>query len=1385
MPQLPHLPRLPGMPHLPHLPPLPPPAALARMLVRRERRRWRGDGRVHLELRTGDGGEAERLAKELVGALDEIEGVAWWELHVPTRRLVVALDAPTAGDGATLAAIEAALAHAEDAIGVRHRRFGDEPAHPADPEPVVVDLVGIVADLAGSVIGVAGQALRLRPPGAEVVVAAAVAVTEGQSPLRRLVDDRIGKPLADLTLGFANAVLAGLTQGPVAPVVDLARRVVVFGELTARLGVWEQREPHLFAEPAGPVVGTTPEPRPAPLPDGPIERYANLAFLSSAVGAGAALALSRRIERAAGVLQAGLPKAARLGREGFAAQLSRHLAGLGILVRDPAALRCLDRIDTLVLHRSLFDDPTARAGIDGLIDAAGHQGLATIAGPGAPADLPAEVERTERGDTVEAVRDLQVAGRVVMLVTAAPTAAAAAADLSVGLCRPQSPVPWDAHLLAGDDPAHAFVLVVALGEARAVSRESAELAVFGAAASLLLNLGAGSGRGVARAPNAVSVAAALALANGVRRAVDVARHPLPVRTDRTPWHALPVAEVLDRLGTSPHGLPPARAAERYTPPAPAPALPVTFLRAVGAEMVNPLTPILAGGAALSAAVGSFADALLVSGVVLFDAVVGGLQQVRAERATQALFHRRPSELQVWRDGVPQVLTTDRLVPGDVVSLGAGQAVPADCRIIEAADLEVDEAALTGESLPVGKHPEPVLVEVALPHRSSMLYQGSWVVAGAARAVVVATGADTEAGRALLYAARRPSGGVEARLRSLPLRVIPAALGSGAALVAVGLARGVPLRRTVGAGVSLAVAAVPEGLPLLSTVAQLGAARRLATRQVLVRNARAIEALGRVDVVCADKTGTLTVGRLGLRVVADARRTVEVGDPDPLVRRLVTAARRAGPPTPDPGSLAHPTDRAVAEAAAELGGADGAWAPSDELPFEPNRGYHAVVGRTEGRWLLVVKGAPEVVLERCRDEQDGEQRVPLTPARRAERARQVEGLARRGLRVLAVAETRLEPDDPRRAPGRSLTDGDVADLTLLGFLGLADAARRTAADVVATLRRGGVQVRMVTGDHPSTATAIAAELGLLDGGEVVSGEELDRMGDRDLASRIEELAVFARVTPAHKVRIVRALQARGHTVAMTGDGANDAPAIHLADVGIALGRRSTDAAQHAADLVLLDDRLEVIADALVEGRGLWAAVRDAVSVLVGGNIGEIGFTVLGALVDGTSPLGARQLLLVNLLTDAAPAMAIAVRGPRGDAERLLREGPDTSLGAALNRTIAWRAVVTGTTAGVAWAGARLLGARPARAGTVALVSLVGVQLGQTLAAGGRDPLVVITGLGSAVLLGVLVGTPGVSRLFGCRPLGPLGWGLGIGTAAAGTAVGALAPALFPALRPTEG
>ena len=330
---------------------------------------------------------------------------------------------------------------------------------------------------------------------------------------------------------------------------------------------------------------------------------------------------------------------------------------------------------------------------------------------------------------------------------------------------------------------------------------------------------------------------------------------------------------------------------------------------------------------------------------------------------------------------------------------------------------------------------------------------------------------------------------------------------------------------------------------------------------------------------------------------------------------------------------------------------------------------------------------------------------------------------------------------------------MPELVLVGFVGLADTVRPSAAAAVDTLRCAGIKVGMITGDHPSTAEAIAVELGILNGGQVLTGVELDELTDDELDRVVGDVTVFARVTPLQKVRIVASCQRLGRSVAMTGDGANDAAAIRLADAGIALGGRGTDAARANADVIVTDDQIETIVHAVIEGRAMWESVRAAVAILVGGNLGEIGFTLAGSALGGVAPLNARQLLLVNLLTDMAPALAIALREPPGQSnESLLRAGPDASLGTALTRDIVIRAGATASGATTAWGVARLTGT-PTRARTVGLVALVGTQLAQTVVAGGTSPIVLGAAAVSVGALVLAVQTPGVSNFFGCRPLGP--------------------------------
>jgi cation-transporting ATPase I len=965
-----------------------------------------------------------------------------------------------------------------------------------------------------------------------------------------------------------------------------------------------------------------------------------------------------------------------------------------------------------------------------------------------------------------AVRALQAGHRGVLVVSGRGRAALAAADCGIGVLADGRPVPWGAHLLAGPGLAEVLLLLQAAAEARTVSRRGASLCAGGSVLGALLALAGPPAGARDRAMAGVHGAALAGMAAGAWAAREVARRPVPRPAPTVPWHLRTAEATMHDLGTSPDGLGEQEAAERRVAvPPDEQDRPPTVVGATAAELANPLSPALAAGAGIAAVAGSVLDAALITSVMALNAVIGGVQTVGADRAVRRLSASTAVRVRLRRDGREITAEARDLVPGDVVVLHAGDAVPADCRIIETGGMELDEAALTGESQLVIKSAEPTGA-ASVADRRSMVYAGTAVAAGSGLGVVVATGAATESGRSAAGGAGPPPPrGVQARLHRLTRRTVPVSVLAGAALLGAGALRGRPLRATIGEGVGLAVAAVPEGLPIVATVAQLGAARRLSRRGALVRNTATVEALGRVDVLCFDKTGTLTEGRLAVERVVAGHGPEPVDALSHEGRAVLAAGLRASPLPRGDQLLPHPTDQAVvaaaARAAVDTGTGEGGWELVADVPFEPARGYHAALGRTADGLRVVVKGAPEVVLPRCAAWRDDGGTRPLDDTTRRGLAVAVERYGRSGHRVLAVAERVASGTGP-------LTDERVAGLTFRGLLAMADPVRPTAAAAVAAVRRAGVDVVMVTGDHPSTSEAIAAELGVLDARRVVTGPELDGLGDAELAVLLPEVSVFARVTPEHKARIVAALQGSGHVVAVTGDGANDAPAIRRADVGVALGVRATSAAREAADVVVADDRIETIIDAIIEGRALWASVRDAVAMLLGGNLGEIAFTLgAGVFSRSGSPLNARQLLLVNLLTDILPAMALALRRPpHATPERLLREGPDASLGSALYRDVAIRAAATALSATGGLAFGRVTGTRR-HASTVALVALVGSQLGQTAVAGWRSPLVVGSTVVSGLVLTGIVQTPGLSHFFGCTPLGPVGWAGGVSAAAAGT------------------
>ncbi len=974
------------------------------------------------------------------------------------------------------------------------------------------------------------------------------------------------------------------------------------------------------------------------------------------------------------------------------------------------------------------------------------------------------------------VRRLQAEGQVVFLVATAGSTGLGVADVALGLCRDGEPTPWGADILCGADLSEARMLVEACVVARRVSKQSVNAGLAAATLGTLVSAGGAVDVSSRRVFFVLNLASLTAMANGFRSAVGLERRRLSAPRDPTPWHALTPEGVIARLRTRDTGLSWIEARERTAPSSLGRPAALRLLDTISDEFFNPLGPLLAAGAGLSAVVGSTADAAFIGGVFGLSAVIGGVQRFRAETAIDDLAQDTRRTILVRRSGRVMRIGGHELVRGDIVLLRAGDVVPADCRLLDTDFLEIDASSLTGESLPIRKYVAPAY-DAAMADRASMLYESTTVAAGRGVAVVVATGEDTEARRGAGGKPERAVGGVELRLRQLMSLTGPVALGAGTGVVLAGLIRGRKMSDLVSSAVSLAVGSVPEGLPLLASAAQLAAAQRLSVKGALVRRARSVEALGRVDVLCFDKTGTVTEGRMGVHSVSDGATEERLVAASGARLKTLGVAVRATPLRRHDGSVSDPTDEAV-RIAAKACGLDRTrgfsdWQRVDELPFEPGRGYHAVVGRVAQGYALSVKGAPEALLSACTATLRAGKEKPLDERGRETLFSEAAALARRGLRVLAVAE-RVTSDVPDTSA--------LEKLVFHGFLALSDPVRPTAAAALAEIRRAGVDVVMITGDHPSTASAVAAELDLMRGRQVMTGAELSRLDDAQLAERLPQVAAFARVTPAQKVRVVRTLQRMNRVPAMAGDGANDAPAMRLADVGIAVGAQATAAARSAADVIVVDGRMETIVEALIEGRAMWASVREAVSILVGGNFGEIAFSLGGGLVDGRPPLTARQLLLVNLLTDVAPAMAIAVRPPaESERTRLQEEGPDASLSQPLNKAIATRALATAIGASAGWGLGRLTGT-VARARTIGLVSLVGSQLAQTLTMADHDRSVMLTGLGSAAILAAIVQTPFVSRAFGCRPLGPLGWTIALGGSALGAYAGNVLPKYVDAYDP---
>ncbi|MFR8778685.1 MAG: cation-translocating P-type ATPase [Enterocloster sp.] len=689
-----------------------------------------------------------------------------------------------------------------------------------------------------------------------------------------------------------------------------------------------------------------------------------------------------------------------------------------------------------------------------------------------------------------------------------------------------------------------------------------------------------------------------------------------------------------------------------------------FFSRLLSQFMDPLIYVLAAAGVISVFLGEIGDACIIAAVAALNGAVGMIQEGKAKRALDALKKMTRLKAVVRRDQTDQEIDAAELVPGDLVVLDAGRQVPADLRLLWTEDLRAEESALTGEAAPVHKD-AGFSAAAGLPvgDRKNMAYMSSNVTAGRGLGMVTATGMDTEIGRIARLIREAP-------MEATPLQKRLGDLGGALSILAVALCAAlfglaVWQKRDVGemliTAISLAVAAVPEGLPAVVTIVLALSVSQMARVHTIVRRLPSVETLGAVSVVCSDKTGTLTMNRMTVEEVLDAGELLDEG----VSGRRRRPGRGKGAMAPGQeellrafvlcndaelnkkGRIGDPGELALLEYAEK----EGPWTKGElerQLPrtaeraFDPERKRMTTVHRTETGTVSYTKGAPDVILERCSRYLSGGGERPLTGSSRRRLQDRISWLSSQGLRVLGAARS----------------DGDgrkEEDMVFLGLAAMADPPRPEAAHAVAMFKRAHVRTVMITGDHRDTALAIARRLGIAeDGTQCISGAELDRMDDAALKERAETAAVFSRVSPDHKVRIVRALKENGSIVAMTGDGVNDAPSLKAADVGIAMGQTGTDVAKQAADMVLTDDNFATIEKAIEEGRGVYENIKKAVIFLLSSNFGEIMTMFTAIALSLPSPLKASHILWINLITDSLPALALGT--DKNDGSALMEEPP---------------------------------------------------------------------------------------------------------------------------------
>lgn len=762
------------------------------------------------------------------------------------------------------------------------------------------------------------------------------------------------------------------------------------------------------------------------------------------------------------------------------------------------------------------------------------------------------------------------------------------------------------------------------------------------------------------------------------------------------------------------------------------------------------TLILLGTSVLALFTGGLFDGLAMGAILLANAAVGTIQERKAEKVVEGLNQFQPPACKVIRDGGQVDMSAAELVPGDIVCLEGGDRVPADIRLISSWGLRVNEAALTGESLPVEKHEHALPEGCPLSERGNMLYMGTDVCGGKGTGIVVRTGMDTEMGHlmSLMKAQEKEVTPLQEKVTSISKKFMKGALAAGGLVFITGLLRGIPVTQMVSTSIALAASAIPEGLPVTITIALSAGIYRMAKKNALIRKLSSLETLGRTTVICTDKTGTLTKNEMTVKALSTVNRSWTVTgdgyDPEGTMEELVpeTAAALSAAArnetesgsgsrvNPDVKRLLEicvlcnnsrleqdngrwiakgdPTEGALLTLAAKNGVWEkdmSHWHRGLEIPFDSGTAKMSVVckdTRTEKQCYVFSKGAVESIIRHCsRYQADGEI-FPLTDEYKRLILKQNEQLSADALRVLAFAYREVDENDQSQGI-------DERDLIYIGMAGMMDPPKTDVRNSIREAVALGVKPVMITGDHPITAVAIAKQLGIGSGaGSVLSGHELDRMSEEELSGMVEQISVFARVTPEHKLRIVKALQKRGHIVAMTGDGVNDTPAIKQANVGIAMGRIGTEVTKETADMVLTEDHFGTIVDGVKEGRTIISNIRKALGCLLTGNLAEIVVTSAAVMTGLPIPLVPIQILLMNLITDALPAMILAVNPGNKTKQTKRMDIVDKEL----YRKVVTRGALLGAGSVGLFAASLAAGATLPVAQSVAFATLVAGQLFQT-------------------------------------------------------------------------